>query len=424
LIGAGEPGREYLCLVPDVSRPERSILLVDADAFFVAVARLVDPEGAGKSPLLIVGGAAGSRGVVCSASYETRRFGVRSAMPISRALRLCPDALCVPVPRKACSLKHREIRTVLERFTPTVQAASIDEWYLDLGGTERLYDNAPLDEIARRIRSAVKSATGLSVSIGGGTSKLVAKLAVERAKPKPGTTADGVHVVAAGEEIAFMRQLRLADIPGIGPKSSAKLADAGLRGVEDVLALDDAALTRLVGARDSEWLAARVRGIDESEVAERDVAKSISRDETFDSDIHDDLVLEGELTELIGRAGAELRSESLMARTVTVRIRDTDFTTRQASRTLSEALASDRALFSVARELLKKLRAGRHVPARLLGVGLSNFGPPPAVQLALFDVGAQRLETQKDREVSRAVDAVRARFGRDAIAPGRKPADR
>src|SRR3982751_1180908 len=225
----------------DQLAPPRRILLVDADAFFVAVARLVDPDGAGKAPLLIVGGAAGSHGVVCSASYETRKFGVRSAMPISRALRLCPDALCVPVPRKACSAKHREIRSVLERFTPTVQAASIDEWYLDLGGTEQLYDNAPLDEIARRIRSSVKSETGLSVSIGGGTSKLVAKLAVERAKPKPGTNANGVHVVPAGEEVAFMRQLRLSDIPGIGPKSSAKLADAGLRGVEDVLALDNAA---------------------------------------------------------------------------------------------------------------------------------------------------------------------------------------
>jgi DNA polymerase-4 len=410
--------------VPDARRPDRRILLIDADAFFVAVARLVDPEGAGKTPLLIVGGAAGSRGGVCSASYETRRFGVRSAMPISRALRLCPDALCVPVPRRACSEKHREIRAVLERFTPTVQAASIDEWYLDLGGTEQLYAGAPLEQIAHRIRTEVKNATGLSVSIGGGSTKLVAKLAVERAKPKPGTNANGVHVVPFGGELDFMRQLALADIPGIGPKSSAKLADAGLRRVEDVLALDEAALSRLVGPRDAEWLAERVRGVDDSEVVEREVAKSISRDETFDADINDDLVLEGELTELVGRGGAELRSEGLMARTVTVRIRDTDFTTRQASRTLNEALASDRALFAVARELLRKLRASRKVPARLLGVALSNFGPPPAVQLALFDVGTPRLETPKDRAVSHAVDAVRARFGRDAIAPGRKPADR
>src|SRR5512132_2692111 len=184
----------------------RRILLVDADAFFVAVARLVDPDGAGKARLLIVGGAAGSRGVVCSASYETRKFGVRSAMPISRALRLCPDAVCVPVPRRACGVKHREIRNVLERFTPAVQAASIDEWYLDLGGTERLYGGASLESIAHRIRDEVRAATGLSVSLGGGTSKLVAKLAVERAKPKPGTDANGVHVVAPGDELAFMRQ--------------------------------------------------------------------------------------------------------------------------------------------------------------------------------------------------------------------------
>ena len=255
-------------LVPvPATTPIRRILLVDADAFFVAVARMIDPEGAGKAPLLIVGGAAGSRGVVCSASYETRAFGVRSAMPISRALRLCPDAMCVPVPRGACSRTHREIRAVLERFAPVVQAASIDEWYLDLAGTESLYEDAPLEVLAHRIRDAVRAETSLSVSIGGGTSKLVAKLAVERAKPSRGAT--GVHVVQAGEELAFMRQLMLADIPGIGPRTTARLAGRGLVKVEDVLALDAAALARLVGARDAEWLAERVRGVDEAVVEER-----------------------------------------------------------------------------------------------------------------------------------------------------------
>jgi DNA polymerase-4 len=309
---------------------------------------------------------------------------------------------------------------VLERFTPAIQAASIDEWYLDLGGTEALYGDASLEAIAERIRAAVIAETGLTVSIGGGTAKLVAKLAVERAKPKPGNGATGVHVVPPGGELDFMRQLALADIPGIGPKTTARLAERGLRSVEDVLALDAAALARLVGERDAEWLAERVRGLDESEVAERDVAKSISRDETFDVDIHDDLLLEGELTELVGRAGAELRGEGLSARTVTVRIRDKDFTTRQASRTVDEMLASDRALYQVARELLHKLRRARRVPARLLGVGLSNFTAPAPTQLALFDAPATPIETPKDRELSRALDAVRARFGRDAIAPGRK----
>ena len=118
--------------------PLPRILLADADAFYVAVARMVDPEGAGQAKLLIVGGAAESRGVVCSASYETRKFGVRSAMPIARALRLCPNAMCVPVPRKECSRKSAEIRAVLQKFSPVVEGASIDEWYLDLGGTEKL----------------------------------------------------------------------------------------------------------------------------------------------------------------------------------------------------------------------------------------------------------------------------------------------
>jgi DNA polymerase IV len=403
--------------VPAPSLPRR-ILLADADAFFVAVARMEDPDVAGRAPLLIVGGPPGSRGVVCSASYETRKFGVRSAMPIARALRLCPDALCVPVPRGACSRKHREIRAVLERFAPVVQAASIDEWYLDLDGTEALYHDAPLDAIGHRLRSAVMAETGLSVSIGGGTSKLIAKLAVEKAKPKTGAT--GVHVVAPGEELEFMRQLLLAEIPGIGPKTTARLAERGLRSVEDVLTLDLAALARLVGDGDAAWLAERVRGVDHGVVAERDEARSISRDETFDTDLDDDLLLEGELTELVSRAGADLRGDALSARTITVRVRDADFRTRQASRTVDEPLASDRALFTVARALLQKLRTARRVPARLLGVGLSNFTAPVAKQLALFDAPRVPLETEKDRELSRALDAVRARFGRDAIAAGRK----
>ena len=397
----------------------RRILLIDADAFFVAVARWVDPEGAGRARCLLVGGTAEGRGIVCSASYEARAFGVRSAMPMAQALRLCPTAMCVPVPGKACRVKNREIRAVLERFSPIVQSASIDEWYLDLAGTESVYQHASLDTIAHRIRDAVIAETSMTVSIGGGTSKLVAKIAAERAKPKTG--ANGVHIVGAGSELDFMRLLMLAEIPGIGPKATARLADRGLRSVTDVLALDDAALTRLVGPRDSEWLARRIRGVDSGEVAtEREAAKSISRDDTFPTDINDDLLLEGELTALVGRAAGELRGDELKARTVTVRIRDKDFTTRQASRTVDEALESDRAIFIVARELLYKLRKARHVPARLLGVALSNFTQPPAKQLALFGEENKQLETEKDREVSRAMDTVREKFGRGAIAPGRR----
>ena len=217
-----------------------------------------------------------------------------------------------------------------------------------------------------------------------------------------------------------MRTLNLADIPGVGLKATARLSERGLRTVPDVLALDQPALVRLVGASDAAWLAERVRGTDDSVVVESGVVKSISRDETFAADINADILLEGELTELVACAAADLRRESHTARTITVRIRDADFTTRQASRTLDDALASDRGIFTVARELLHQLRRARRVPARLLGVGLANFTAPPVTQLAFFDAPAVPLETAKDRELARVVDEVRARFGRTAIAPGRK----
>jgi DNA polymerase-4 len=401
----------------------RRILLADADAFFVAVARLVDPEGAGRAPLLIVGGAPGSRGVVCSASYETRRFGVRSAMPISRALRLCPQAMCVPVPRGACSRLSREIRRVLERFAPIVEGASIDEWYLDLTGTERLYRDEPLEATAHRIRDAVREATTLSVSFGGGTSRLVAKMAVEVAKPKPGSSATGVHVVPEGEEEQFLRRFELGDLPQVGPRFRERLESFGLRTVPELLATDPATLERWIGAGAAQWLRDRARGIDDSPVEGREVQKQVSREDTFPADIADDAALEAELLRLAVRVTADLRQQRLAARTVTVKLRDADFRTRSASRTLPEPVIADRPIFEVARELLRKLRRARRTPARLLGVALASLAPPDDVdQLALFDDarGAEAVqETARDRALAAAVDRLRERFGSGAIGPAR-----
>ena len=400
---------------------DRRILLADADAFYVAVARMVDPEGAGMAKLLIVGGTRESRGVVCSASYEARRFGVRSAMPIARALRLCPDAMCVPIPRRVCSEKSREIRTVLERFSPVVEGASIDEWYLDMGGTEGVYGYEPLDRTARRIRDAVTAETKLSVSIGGGSSKLVAKLAVERAKPKPGTSATGVHVVEAGAEQAFLETFELADIPLIGPRFQERLARLGMRRVTDVLPYDVATLSQWLSPREADWLYARVRGIDAREVESHGDAKSISRDETFPADIADDDELQRELLALITRAAADLRGDGLTARTITVRLRDFDFKTRSASRTLDAPVISDRVILSVGRELLAKLRQKRRVPARLIGVALSSLiADVTADQLALFELADERTEeTDRDRVLAKTVDLVRAKFGDRGILPAR-----
>lgn len=395
----------------------RRILLADADAFFVAVARLVDPEAAAATRL-IVGGRPGSRGVVCSASYETRQFGVRSGMPIARALRLCPDATCVPVPRDACAERSRAIRDVLGRWAPVVRAASIDEWYLDLSGTESLY-REPLAETARKIRDAVLEETGLSVSFGGGTNSLIAKLAVEHAKPKPGTGKTGVHVVEPGLELAFMERVALAEIPGIGPTFQRKLADRGLVGAADVWRHDLATLSRWFGDRAARWLHDRARGIHDAPVAPREAAKSIGHEDTFSEDLADDAALEVELRRLVERTAASLRADGLVARTVTVKCKDFDFELRTARRTVRAGLESDRAIADVAIALLGRLRAARRVPVRLLGVSLSGLAEGrTGGQLALF-AEAQPAEREKDRAVSRAMDAVRTRLGSTAITRGR-----
>ncbi|HXM39064.1 MAG TPA: DNA polymerase IV [Gemmatimonadales bacterium] len=386
----------------------RRILLADADAFYVAVARALDPEGAGRATLLIVGGSRESRGVVCSASYETRKFGVRSAMSIARALRLCPDAMCVPVPFKACGRKSAEIRTALLRFAPIVEGASIDEWYLDLTGTEGVYHHESLSATAERIRAAVLAATGLTLSIGGGTNKLIAKMAVARAKP------NGVLIVEPGGEETFLRSCALADIPLVGPKFQERLAARGLITVEDVLRHDLATLQKWMSKREATWLWNRAHGVDDAHVHHRSMNRGISRDETFGKDLHDDTDIERELLRLVTRAAADMRGDGLTARTVTVRLRDWDFRTRSTQRTLPESVVSDRVILRVARELLATLRKARRVPARLVGVRLSGLAAAGAEdQLAVLSD-----ETERDRGLARAIDRVRGKFGAKSILPG------
>src|SRR5438445_26758 len=319
---------------------DRRILLADADAFYVSVARLVDPDGAGKAPLLIVGGSAERRGVVTSASYEARAYGVHSAMPMARAVRLCPGATVVPVPWGACAVKSRQIPEVLLRFTP-------------------------------------------------------------------------------GAEGEFMRRFALADIPLVGPKAQARLARFGLRTVDDVVRHDRPTLVRWLGQREGEWLYERVRGIDRSQVEPDREAKSISRDETFARDLDADDALAAKLLALSDRAASDLRDAGLLTRTVTVKIRDADFTTRQASRTLPEPVSSDRVVYAVARELLARLRVARRMPARLVGVALSQLVQQEAgTQASLFESAEPARETERDRQIARVIDEVRQKFGPDALGRG------
>jgi len=386
----------------------------------VAVARLVDPAGAGTASLLIVGGRPGSRGVVCSASYEARAFGVRSGMGISQALRLCPGAMAVPVPRGACGEKSRAIQKVLTRFAPVVVAASVDEFYLDLTGTEALYHHEPLAITAQRIRAAVIADTGCSISIGGGTSTLIAKIAAGTAKPIPGSGATGVHIVPPGGEEAFMRTQPLAEIPGIGPKAQYKLRSLGLVRVPDLLDADPTTVRRYLGDKLAEWLTRKARGHGASVLQGRDQQKGMSREDTFDRDIGDDAVLETELQRLAVRVVADLRKDGLRARTITVKLRTNDFATKLASKTLHMPVSTERAVFTAARQLLRKLRQQKRLPVRLLGVGLTQLDDDGdlAEQLSLLP-GAPSViaETPRDRALAVAMDRVRARFGAGAVQP-------
>jgi DNA polymerase IV len=394
----------------------RRLLLLDCDQFFVQCARLADPDGAGREPLLLVGGSPDGRGVVTSASYETRRFGCRSAMPTAHALRLCPRARVVPVPREMCSRKSREVRDVLKRFTPLVEAASIDEAYLDLTGTEALYRGEALAVTAGRIQAAVKEETDITVSLGGGSTRLVAKLAAERAKPA------GVFVVGPGGEAEFMAAHDLADIPGVGPVLAGRLRSMGLVTVRDALGLEPAELEAMLGPGRGSWLHERIRGIGSDVVEPESEAKSMSREETFPRDLHGDEEMERELMALAMRVASDLRRQALRARTVTVKIKDGDFRSRSASRTVAQPLESDRAILAVALELLHALRRRRRTGARLLGVAVSHFSDgEEGTQLVLFDSGdpAAVLETDRDRRLSHLSDELRQRFGPDAIRPGR-----
>jgi DNA polymerase-4 len=340
-------------------------------------------------------------------------------MSIARAEKLCPQAMFVPVPGKACGIKSKEIRRVLQKFTPVVEGASVDEWYLDMAGTEAIYHNEPLRETAHRIRSTVKQETGMSISIGGGTNKLVAKMAVERAKPKPGTTGDGVLIVAPGAEAEFLRTFNLADIPMVGPKFQVKLSALGMVTVPDLLKHDLLSLKRMLGDNAAEWLWERAHGIAGAVVEGHGDQKSMSRDETFSVDLSRDEDIERELLRLVTKASSDLRQSGFTARTITVKLRDRDFKTRSARRTLAKPVVADRVIMETAKELLAKLRGARRVPARLIGVALSSLSEDPqADQLRLFPSDDPRLESDRDLAIARTVDKVRKKFGAKGIVPG------
>jgi DNA polymerase IV len=389
------------------------ILLADCDSYFVRCAMLADPEGAGRAELVIVGGSPEGRGVVTSASYGARRYGVHAGMPMATALRLCPGAVRRPVPGEMVRRKHVEVREVLERWAPVVEAASVDEFYLDLTGTERLYHGEPLEETCRRMQAEVLERTGISLSIGAASGRTFAKMAAGVNKPF------GVFVVPPGGERGFMERFDLADIPGVGPALAEALSRRGATRVRDLAGVELATAVAWIGEGKARWLHALARGEDPGRVEARRPQKSVSHERTFPRDVADPEALETRLLSLALDTGASLRREGLRGRTVTVRIRYADFTDRSASRTLPEPVASDRAIFAVARALLRALLERRGGGVRLLGVGVSKLGAEEDGEPALFGELPDALETERDRRLSEAADRLRARFGGDAVLPAR-----
>jgi DNA polymerase-4 len=377
---------------------------VDLDAFFVAVERLHDPSLVGK-PVVVGADPRGGRGrgVVAAASYEARAYGIHSAMSISEAYRLCPHAVWLPGRHERYAKAGRAVRRIFRRMTPAVEPVSIDEAYLDLTGTERLH--GPPEATADRLRRTILAETGLSASLGLATSRVVAKIASELAKPA------GFLWVWPGREAALLAPLPIERMPGIGPATRARLHEFNVRTLGDLAKIDAPFLEAAFG----EWgplLHDRARGQDGTPIEEREIPKSISRETTFDEDTTDVERCEATLFHLAERAANDLRSHGLTARTVVLKLRYRDFTTVTRRTTLATPTDSDRAIAGAARDLFRAAYA-RRVAVRLLGVGLSNL-VQAAPQLDLF---AEPRALAWDRLIG-ALDRLRGRWGFDAVRTG------
>jgi DNA polymerase IV len=382
------------------------ILHVDLDAFFVEVCRQRHPE-LRSVELLVVGGRRDQRGVVQSASYGARRYGVHAGMPIAQAVRLCPAATFF----QGSFVHYRDashaVRGVLQQFSPTVVMASLDEAYLDFGGTDRLYPVSLLP-VAEQIRDAVRADTGLDGSIGIGPNRMIAKLASDRAKPR------GLMEVRAGWEEGFLAGLPLSALPGVGPKTARRWAELGLVDVHQVQRMDEVALAKLVGG-DARGLKRRAHGHGGMTLRGHRLPKSVSRETTLSRDLRDPEELEAILALLTARVAGQLREEQLVGRTVTLKLRHDDFHTVTRRRTLETATDLDAELYDAARALFREAFGevrGRNRGVRLIGIAATNLGV--SAEADLFEPP----ERQRLRDLSAAVDKVRGKYGFGAVTPG------
>ncbi|MDI6900469.1 MAG: DNA polymerase IV [Anaerosomatales bacterium] len=378
----------------------RAILHVDMDAFFASVEQLDHPEWRGRP--VIVGGSPDGRGVVSAASYEARRFGVRSAMPSAQAARLCPDAVWAPARFDRYRELSRAVFALFGDITPDVEPMSVDEAYLDV--TPATHGEDPVG-VAQRIQSAVDE-LGLSCSIGVATSKSVAKIASDHRKPH------GITVVPPGTERAFLAPLPVTALGGIGRSTAARLAGVGVRTLGDLAALDPATAGHLLGSAGTSLLE-RARGVDARPIDTGRERKSVSAEHTFSTDIHTRDEVEMHMRALVERVTSRLRRAGVAGRTVTVKLRFADFTTRTAQRTLAGPSDLGAELEPVALELLAEVwSVGTGL--RLLGFGVSGL-TDPSRQLDLFGADSDAV---RHGELMRGIDAIRGRFGEGSISIG------
>ena len=381
-----------------------AIVHIDMDCFFVAVERTRDSSLVGK-PVVVGGSALENRGVVTSASYEARRYGVHSAMPIVTARRLCPQAVFIPGTLGLYGKISREIRKVFESWAPVVEMTSIDEAYLDLTGCERCYGH-PLGTVDR-ILCDVRSSFGLDLSAGLATNRLVAKMASKYAKPS------GLLQVLPGRESAFMAPLKLGAVTGVGNVLEGKLRSMGLVTAGDLQMVEKPLLERAFGVSLGNWLYEMARGRGRPELeAERAPVKSVGNSVTFNQDSADREHLEAALYRLSEKVGSRARRKGMVGRTVTLKLRYSDFKTVTRSDSSQEGTDSDQTIFEIARRLMIPLLE-RRVRIRLLGVTLSKLRHSDG-QYGLFTAERQKREAR----FYGTVDTIRGKYGFDCVRKG------
>lgn len=379
-----------------------SILHVDMDAFYVSVELLKRPDLRGKP--VIVGGSPDSRGVVCSASYEARKFGVHSAMPCFKAAKLCPQAIFLNGEYALYGQYSKQIRSIFQDFTPLVEMASQDEAYLDLTGTERLW-GSPL-KAAQKLRDRVVAETHLPCSIGIGPNRLVAKIASDLCKPR------GLLWIPKGSEAMFMSNLPIRKIPGVGKEAEKKLSALGIKEVRDYLRLNEQECRSLFGDNGLD-LRRRCLGQGSTRITPVREAKSVSNETTFDIDKTDESELLSVLSFLSEKVADRLRVKKRQASTIGIKLKYADFKVTTAAQTLSEATHDDRVIFSIVQELFRtRFRSGEAI--RLVGVVTSNL----TMEDEDFGLFSEAEENQEQKRLHSALDHIRHRYGFNSVGRG------